>query len=222
MNRLKIFWAIILVLSTSYTICHGEILIYKESAEEGDRIHKYQIESDSTGYKISATISGEEILETHVLVTDSAFAAIKWRYTNSENETEVKAYREENVIYLKGSGKDGEIDEKFEIDSRPWHELFPVDLEQFAISGEKEIEFWTIGTFGPGYMKITDFIAKRKETDEIEFGNDTVEAVRIQVHMKGWKSIFWKGNYWFRKSDGRYLWYENEEEPIKLIEVKGN
>lgn len=219
---MKTFLALILVLFISYTICYGEILIYKESAEDGERTHKYQIESDSTGYKISATISGEETLETHVVVTDSAGATIKWRYTNSERETDVKAYRQENVIYLKGSDKDGKIDEKFDIDSRPWHEFFPLDLEQFAISHEKEMEFWAIGTFGPGYMKITDFIAKRKETDTIEFGSDTVEAVRIQVHMKGWKSIFWKGNYWFRKSDGRYLWYENDEEPIKLIEVEGN
>lgn len=70
---------------------------------------------------------------------------------------------------------------------------------------------------GPGNLKCGKFTAKRRREGTVRVLGEEVEAVLVRVAMSGWKSRFWHADFWFRKSDGRYVTMEGKDGPGELI-----
>lgn len=134
------------------------------------------------------------------------YETIEWRYKSQKGDIDVVAVRQENKIILSGKfgGKENNKKE-MSIDNRPWHQIFQLGLMKFAITekGPDSVEFWGLRPDNPETIGV--LAARRDKIETIEVNGKQVEASKLRIGLAGWLSIFWTGDYWFRKSDGLYI-----------------
>jgi hypothetical protein len=208
----------------------GQSPVYRVYEErEGKKLttHRFVINSVDSGFSIDLTseIEGNKIDQTFQL--DSDLDTLSWTYHAPHKKTKVKAVRKENRIFLEGTDEGDPIKKTFKINRLPWNQSFNIGLEKFALSSEKAMQFWAIGTTGPGNMKITKFNVKKKKTETITLNEPgtpgkQVEAVYLTISLSGILSLFWTGKYWYRKSDGWFLRYRGKNKaggPIAVMQL---
>ena len=54
----------------------------------------------------------------------------------------------------------------------------------------------------------------------ISFQGETINCLQLRISLAGARSVLWKGDYWFRTTDGRYLRYRGNSGPFTAITVK--
>ena len=40
-----------------------------------------------------------------------------------------------------------------------------------------------------------------------------IETIKIEMRLTGWRSYFWKSDYWFKADDGLFLRFEGQSGP---------
>jgi len=125
----------------------------------------------------------------------------EWYLKDKKNDTELKAVREGNKINIEGRLKGKEFKKEHGIDDRPWHQLFTWDY--FVRSNEKRIEFWALRPEDPASSGI--LVAYKEKEEKITMAGLETDAYNVKVTLGGLLSIFWTGDYWYRKSDGFYV-----------------
>ena len=83
-------------------------------------------------------------------------------------------------------------------------------LRAFVLSSLKEIRFWTVRTDTLTAHKIT---AVKKKRMILNLNGANEEAVEVELRLGGLLSVFWKSNYWFRRTDGVFLRFEGPSGP---------
>jgi hypothetical protein len=157
----------------------------------------------STTINLKFTEAGN-LNREHIVTLDSNFSTIRWKFTSPITHLSIDAYRKDNKIILKGT-KNGKVTEKeFDIGANPWFQIFPTGLSSFAQSSKESQVFVSIGVEGQGEMEIGEFIAKHAGLEKVK----NQDAETLSITFNNWKSTFWKGKSWHRKSDGRVLGIE--------------
>jgi len=193
--------------------------VYEEKTGKEVTTHRFVIEPSSSGYAIDLqSLTGDSVIKQKFEL-DRNLAALSWTFEYPGENINVIASRKGNKIFLKGRGRGKEIDKTFDIDELPWNQAFNIGLEGFAPAAENSLKFWAIGTRGPGYMKITKFKIKRKRNETININGKEIEAVYVTISLTGLLSMFWTGNYWYRKSDGKFIRYKGKNGPGKPVSV---
>ncbi len=187
--------------------------VYEEKSKNSLIVHRFIIEESPSGYSIDLQSEKNGLRIKQKYEVDKNLAAVSWNYEEPHKNTNVTAARKGNRVYLSGTEGGKPIAKTFEIDELPWNQTFNIGLEHFARSPEKSMKFWSIGTSGPGNMKITTFKVKKKKTETITVNGKAVEAVHLRMSLTGILSIFWSGSYWYRKSDGKFVRYEGKSGP---------
>jgi hypothetical protein len=200
-----------LVTMAGNSLLNGETRVYEEKIKGRITTHNFIIDKSITGCTITlrSETGGKQIDQKFELATN--LSALSWFYGDPEKKTKITAAKKGNKIYLKGIHEGKQIDKTFKINALPWNQSFNIGLEKFAVSTEKKMKFWAIGTSGPGDMKITTFSVKKKEVETITLKGKEVAAVHLQISLTGLLSIFWTGNYWYRKADGKFLRYKGKD-----------
>jgi hypothetical protein len=62
-------------------------------------------------------------------------------------------------------------------------------------------------------LKIGKFSVTRKADEPIDLAGKTVAAVHLRISLSGLLSVFWHGDYWYRRGDGRFLRYRGKNRP---------
>ena len=194
-------------------LLNGMNRVYEEKAGNQVTTHRFVIEATETGYSINLESKTGDTVSKQTYEVDANLATRSWAFENPKENTTVTASREGNKIFLKGRSRGKPIDKTFKINELPWNQTFNIGLEGFVLSSEKSMKFWSIGTKGPGNMKITKFKVKRKRIETITIKGKTVESVYVTISLTGLLSIFWTGNYWYLKSDGRFIRYKGKGGP---------
>lgn len=187
--------------------------VYEERSKNSLIVHRFLIEKTSSGYSIDLQSEKNGLKIKQKYEVDKNLATISWNYEEPHKKTNVTAKRKGNRIYLSGMDRGKPIEKTFKIDELPWNQTFNIGLEHFALAPEKSMKFWSIGTSGPGNMKITTFKVKKKKTETITVNGKAVEALHMRMSLTGLLSIFWSGSYWYRKSDGRFVRYKGKGGP---------
>ena len=203
-------------------LLNGMTLVYEEKTKDQLTTHRFDIETTPSGYSVNLQSETGDTVIKQTFAVDTHLAALNWAFENSKENTKVTASREGNKIFLKGQGKGKLIEKTFKINKLPWNQTFNIGLERFALSPERSMIFWSIGTRGPGNMKITRFKVKKKGIETITINGKEVEAVYITISLTGLLSIFWTGKYWYRKSDGVFLRYKGKSGPgtgVSIMEL---
>lgn len=188
----------------------GETRVYEEKTQNKVTTHRFLIEQAPSGYLVALASENAERRIDQRFELEPGLAALAWSYENPGEKTKVSAYRKENRIFLSGRHKGKAIKKTFKIDELAWNQSFNIGLEKFALSEAKATKFWAIGTTGPGDMKITAFKVKKKGFEKIILTGKEIETVRIQISLSGLLAVFWSGNYWYKREDGKFLRYQGK------------
>lgn len=212
-----IFFIAILFLMPG--LLKSETRVYEEKTKNRVITHRFLIEESASGYLITlrSETGGQQIAQKFQL--DKNLAALSWDYEEPAGKTRVTANRKGNEIFLRGLYKGKKINKTFKINELPWNQTFNLGLEKFAISTREKMKFWSIGTSGPGDMKITTFNVKKKGVEKITLNRKGVAAVHVQISLTGLLSLFWKGHYWYRKADGTFLRYKGKGGPGSSLTI---
>lgn len=212
---------LLLVLIVPFLL-NGMTRVYEEKTKDQLTIHRFDIETTPTGYSVNLQSETGDTVIKQAFAVDTNLATRTWAFENSKENTKITASRDGNKIFLKGQTKGKPIEKTFKINELSWNQTFNIGLERFALSLEKSMIFWSIGTKGPGNMKITRFKVKKKGIETITISGKEVEAVYITISLTGLLSIFWTGKYWYRKSDGVFLRYKGKSGPgtgVSIMEL---
>jgi hypothetical protein len=203
----------------------AETLIYREMEGNSTTTHILVITPTPPGYRIELTSSrepGETVRQTFLTAADLITWA--WTFSDPSRQMELAAAIDGEAIILRGSVRGKKVEKKFATAGPPWNQLFQMGLGPFALGEGGSWQFRSIGTQGPGELKIGKFTVKRQETAKIILSGKELSAIRLRISLSGLLSIFWHGDYWFRLRDGRFLRYRGKNRsggPLAVSELIG-
>ncbi len=211
----RIFFFLILFIHA--ILLNAQDIIYQE--KKGDEQvfqYHYYLGEDSEFQKIRCVrLESNDTLEDQTLFTDKDYKNLSWEYKRTSDNTLVTANLKGNMVALRGI-RDGEkISEDFELDGYKWIQVFPLNpgLEKWLSSEEEDIKFWVIGTASSADMDMNKFYAEKEETTKVRIKNKRYNCRRVNITLSGWRSVFWDGDFFFRKSDGRIIKYNGGGPP---------
>lgn len=203
---MRLFFFIYLLFSFS---CWAEVQTLVLKAQGGKHeefFQNYSIESLPEGRKVTLIFTEKGNLDRkHEVLLDKNGATTKWDFYSPKTDLKINAYLKDGEVYLIGIKKGKKTEKKFKVGNKIWMQIFPTGLEKFALSSEKQVEFYSIGIEGPAEMELGEFVAKDRKLEKLKTGFVNTESIELLLTFNDWKSKFWSGKSWHRKSDGRLL-----------------
>jgi hypothetical protein len=190
----RIFFIVTIIIIRQVSLL-AEDFIYCETVgkEEIKVIFSLIKNHDNT---VSITIKKNEVLNK--LLCNDNYSIIKWEFSNPQKKISANAKRKDNSIILNMMHDGKEKTATIIVDENPWY--YPLDfcLGQFAVSGQKEINFWMIDPMG-GAKQMQ---AIREGEEILKTENYSIESIKIIIKVKAISTIFWKAEACYRKKDG--------------------
>lgn len=205
---IKLSCILILILSR---YCYSTELHYKEVTKKSTFYHTVVIQKNNSGFTIIAESEREGINVGYTkLQTNKNMATIHWNYTNTDHELHIDAKRDENNIIVTGNNAGKTINKKIKIDSHPWYQIFPDiphGLQSLIGIKENKITFWYLG-LKPVIGILANAKKDKNTSKEIIINNQKITSTGIHISPEGIVGILWGEQYWFRKSDGAFVYVE--------------
>jgi hypothetical protein len=197
-------------------------LTYRETEGGAVTTHVIRVEAaeDGFGVELSSERPAGVVHQSFRVAGDLSTRA--WTFSDPARGLELAAAVRGGRIVLSGSSKGKPVEKRFAADGPAWNQLFQMGLGPFVLSGRKDSSFRSIGTQGPGELKIGKMSVTRRGEEEIEINGQKVAAVRVRISLSGLLAIFWHGDYWYRRSDGLFLRYRGKNRsggPIAVSEL---
>jgi hypothetical protein len=196
------------------SLLSAEILTYREVEGETAVTHTLTVSPEPPGFRIelaSQRQGGGVVRQTFRVAAD--LSTLAWTFNDPGRQMELDARLLSEDIVLSGTFRGKKIEKKFNAAGPPWNQLFQVGLAPFALAKEKSFQFRSIGTQGPGELKIGKFTVARKDDEMISLNGKEITAVHLRIALSGLLSIFWHGDYWYQKTTGRFLRYRGVNKP---------
>ena len=170
---------------------------YKQSVKGKDFILTVQLNDDKDTRIITASDDLLKIVNRVKLVKGKG--VVEWNFIDEKNKSSLLAVRENNRIKISGVYKGGDFKREHGIDDREWHQVFNWEFDEFFNSGKKEMEFWAIRPDDPNTCGV--MVVKNEGVQKLTVLGKEEECVYSKVTLAGLLSVFWTGEYWYRKSD---------------------
>ena len=220
--------AFLLAGTMIFSMLTAGTLTYREVEGEAVASHVLNIIPAGDGFRIelATTRAGAVVRQTFRTAAD--LSTLAWTFSDPARRMELTAGLDGESIFLRGSVRGEKVEKKFAAAGPPWNQLFQMGLGAFVESGAASCQFRSIGTQGPGELKIGKFTVKRQETEKITLAGKEISAIHLRISLSGLLSIFWHGDYWFRPGDGRFLRYRGKNRPggpqavSELVEEKAD
>lgn len=180
-------------------------LVYQETTEDVVEYSEVTILRQETGYIIERRAQEKFVATIHC---DSSLAVQRYELYRDDGTTFLFIRDDKTVNVQHGSTQ---ITKK--IGDEPWHQSITW-FKVFLDSDETSRKFWVVSDkmgelseeegFSAMKMKV-----KKDGPEFITHQDNEVETIRVVVRLTGFKSAFWKAEYWYRASDGVMLRYES-------------
>ena len=200
----------------------AETLTYREVEGAAVTTHVLSLRSDGPGFSVELATTRPNGTVRQTFRTAVDLTTLEWTFSDPARRMELAAAVQGNDIVLAGSFQGRKIARKFPAAGAPWNQLFQVGLGPFALSAGESVQFRSIGTQGPGELKIGKFTVKRQDDEKIVIGGKDIMAVHLRISLSGLLSVFWHGDYWYRSGDGRFLRYRGKNRsggPVAVSEL---
>ncbi len=200
----------------------AETLTYREIEGAAVTTHVLSLRPEGPGFRVelATTRPGGTVRQTFRTAAD--LTTLEWTFSDPARRMELAAAVQGDNIVLTGSFQGKNVAKKFATAGAPWNQLFQVGLGPFALSAGESFQFRSIGTQGPGELKIGKMTVTRKADEAIDLAGTDVVAVHLRISLSGLLSVFWHGDYWYRKNDGRFLRYRGKNRsggPVAVSEL---
>jgi hypothetical protein len=201
----------------------AETLTYREVEGSLVTVHTIAVTPEPPGCRVELTSQRTGVHAVRQTFRTAAdLSTLSWTFSDPDRQMELEARRQEDAIVLAGAFRGRKVDKKFAAAGPPWNQLFQMGLGTFALGGGKSFQFRSIGTQGPGELKIGKFTVTRKDDEKIVLAGNEIAAVHLRIALSGLLSVFWHGDYWYRPSDGRFLRYRGRNRsggPVAVSEL---
>jgi hypothetical protein len=214
-------WACLLVPAL---LAGADTLTYRETEGDSVTTHVLDITPEPPGYRIDLSSRGSCGTVRQGFLTTSDLVTREWTFSDPSRQMELAAAIAGDAIVLRGSVRGKKVEKSFAAAGPPWNQLFQMGLGPFALGEDGRWQFRSIGTQGPGELKIGKFTVRRQEMEKIMLSGKEFSAIHLRVSLGGLLAIFWHGDYWYRLSDGRFLRYRGKNRsggPIAVSELVG-
>lgn len=186
------------------------MLTYREVEGDSLSIHAIVVAREGDGFRVELTTTRGAAVVRQTCLVAADLATRSWTFSDPARQMELAAAIQGERIVLTGSSQGKKVDKRFDATGAPWNQLFQMGLGPFVMSGRKEMTFRSIGTQGPGELKIGKMSVTRRGEEEVEINGQKVAVIHVRISLSGLLSIFWRGDYWYRKSDGLFLRYRGK------------
>lgn len=197
-------------------------LTYRETEGDAATTHVIRIQPDGDGFRVELSSERPAGTVRQAFRVAADLGTREWRFSDPGREMDLAASIRGERIVLSGSFRGKKVDKRFAAGGAPWNQLFQMGLAPFVLTGGRETAFRSIGTQGPGELKIGRMSVTRKGEETIEIAGRPIAAVRVRIALSGLLAVFWHGDYWYRKSDGLFLRYRGKNRkggPIAVSEL---
>lgn len=221
-NHIKAYFFCGCILLASVFLAPAETLTYRESEGAAVASHFLSIVPEEQGFRVELTTTREDGVIRQFIRTAADLSTLAWTFSDPGRQMELEAKLRGEDIVLSGTFRGKKIEKKFAVSDMPWNQLFQVGLGPFVLSKAKSMQFRSIGTQGPGELKIGKFTVTRKDDEKITIAGKEVVAAHLRIALSGLLSIFWHGDYWYRKTEGRFLRYRGKNKsggPVSVSEL---
>jgi len=200
----------------------AETLTYREVEGVLVVTHTVVITPAPPGYRVEleSRQGGSPVRQAFQTAADLSTTA--WTFSDPDRRMELEARLQGKDIHLSGTVGNDRVEKKFSAAGAPWNQLFQMGLPPFALGKEKSFQFRSIGTRGPGELKIGKFTVTRRNDETITLAGNEIKAIRLRISLSGLLSVFWHGDYWYRRDDGRFLRYRGKNRsggPVAVSEL---
>lgn len=185
----------------SETSVAGKTIVYHEQQGPNVVVYTHGIYPLASGFRIGISSAiGKSLLTKSETTTDENYRTLTWNYFDVKEKINVQGQRVGRTIMITGTKQGKPIDEKFAIDDRPWLQLFPYGLEDFAKSSVATTQFWAVN---PSRSLCALFNADRQEMGTLRSTQGKeYSAIHLRIGLAGMLSLFWSADYWLSVSDG--------------------
>jgi hypothetical protein len=148
----------------------------------------------------------------------------RWEYANGGANTDFKAERRSNIILIRGISNGQPLDKSLDVGQETWLQNSEFGLLGFLTSKEKSKDFFVVA---PEDMSIKKIRATQPVTEQIDWNDQTITAVKLTARLRGFFSLIWQATYWYRSTEKTFLRYKADGLPgipkvdILLVSEKG-
>lgn len=199
-----------------------ETLTYRESEGDAVATHVIRFLPEGEGFRVELTTARADGIVRQGFRVAADLTTREWTFSDPLRRMDLAASIQGEHIVLSGSIRGKQVGKRFAAAGPPWNQLFQMGLGPFVLSGRPGMSFRSIGTQGPGELKIGKMSVTRQGDETIDIGGKKIAAVHVRISLSGLLSIFWHGDYWYRGSDGLFLRYRGKNRsggPVAVSEL---
>lgn len=156
---------------------------------------------------VLTTRDERETFHTH-LAPD--FQTLAWELLRPEQQTWIKARREGASLTLSGELNGKPMAKSIDLGKIPWYQSLSVSLVRHLPEIGPEDEFWVIR---PDTLEVCRMKVSAVVMEPLTVAGETVASWRVEIHPTGLLYAVWRGDYWFRRADRRFLFYRGASGP---------
>lgn len=134
----------------------------------------------------------------------------RWQLDRFADQTSIAAWKNGRFLHIEGTLQGKPVSRSEDLGEHPWYQALSVSLRRHLDQRECLATFWIIRPDTLDLHLLESSCRNRKQAPE---GGNPGGVRRIDIRPTGWRALFWKGVYWFRWPDGRFLRYEGEGAP---------
>jgi hypothetical protein len=138
---------------------------------------------------------------SEVFMTDN-FLTKNWRYQSEQDKSNLCGTLSRDTLILNGIFKNKAVDKKLRLNSIAWKQMFPFDLRKFVLSDSIATSFCGVSILEIAHMRLGTLDVKKIGMEHLTINGKDQELLHVKVMPAGVFSVFWHGDYWFRKSCG--------------------
>ena len=180
---------------------------YRYRQTTGDSVQRldWKLEEDAP-FRLVAEIGAER----DVTRVNERLATTSWEVIDAKADTHLNVWREGDSLRIEGRFQGKPIREDREIDSAPWYQALSVSLRPLIDGAREKPEFWCLR---PDTLEMHKLRVTSREEEDFDLRGTKIRSVKLEIRLAGFRSMFWKCQYWLRKSDGLFLKYEGPSGP---------
>lgn len=192
----------ILVLFALFHPLFAESFTYQEKTDDVVVTLKWEKVILKNGAKV--TVTGQN--ETHIFITDGENRTLEWQYEGKDSLFVAK--RVGDFLTVTGKINGEAVNQRLELDERPWYQLIEFGLHDFILNEDmEEAEFWVLRQED---LELFTMLAEKEEKKEASILGEKKTVIDVTVSLSNLPTFFWSVSYTFATDSGQYVGYRGK------------
>lgn len=196
-------WIVVAWLALSQTVPSAVFRYDITKGEKRGRVEWRTTNTPEEAVELSAFNSAENV--RHRAVNDRHMQTVEWTFSNPDARTNYQVKRIGNRLLINGMIKGQSVDDSVQVEDLPWYQFHGLSFPRLLANGEREINFISIR---PDNGRVVELQAAAQGLEEITIKGQSVQALRVDVRIRGVLASLGKVSYWFRASDYLFVRFQ--------------